>query len=131
MNKLTNGDDLNGVTIGLYIYLSEENNPYDSSIEYVHTRITYNYDKTKVRYRVVGINKDGSIKVERADVLRDLPDTISIEMEYPYHTIIMIMGRLLVVVYIRWHLMLPDVIIITVLSLKKEVANLIMMKVKI
>jgi len=85
--KLKNGDDLNGVTIGSYIYLSEENNPYDSSIEYVHTRITYNYDKTKVRYRVVGINKDGSIKVERADVLRDLPDTISIRngISIPYY----------------------------------------------
>ena len=58
--KLTTGDDLNGVTVGSYIYLSEENNPYNAPLEKVTSVLNYNYNKKKVRYRVVGVNNEGS-----------------------------------------------------------------------
>ena len=85
--KYTNGDNLNSVTIGSYIYLSEENNLYITPTENVTSRLNYSYDKTKVRYRVIGISNDGSIKVQRSDVLRNLPNTIAMNggLYIPYY----------------------------------------------
>jgi len=42
--KLKKGYSLNGVTIGSYIYLSEENNPNNSTIEYITSRLNYSYN---------------------------------------------------------------------------------------
>ncbi|MDD3187228.1 MAG: prepilin-type N-terminal cleavage/methylation domain-containing protein [Bacilli bacterium] len=72
---------LNMVTIGSYVYISEENNPYTTTTENVTDNISYTYDKTKVRYRVIGINNDGSTKLQRADILRGLPSTIAINSD--------------------------------------------------
>ncbi|MDD3187293.1 MAG: prepilin-type N-terminal cleavage/methylation domain-containing protein [Bacilli bacterium] len=71
-------DLLNTVTIGSYVYISEENNPNTTTMETVTDNISYTYDKTKVRYRVIGINADGSIKLQRADILRNLSTSIAI-----------------------------------------------------
>ncbi|MDD3187420.1 MAG: prepilin-type N-terminal cleavage/methylation domain-containing protein [Bacilli bacterium] len=71
-------DLLNTVTIGSYVYISEENNPNTTTTETVTDNISYTYDKTKVRYRVISINDNGSIKLQRADVLRNLSSTIAI-----------------------------------------------------
>ena len=77
---------LSGVTIGSYIYLDESNNPYTVTTEYVTDNINYAYDKTKVRYRVIGINSDGTVRVERTDILRNLPSSISTNSDWiiPY-----------------------------------------------
>ena len=69
---------LNQATIGEYIYLDEGKNPYTTPTENVVNGISYTYNKNKVRYRIIDILNDGSIKVERADVLRNLPNTIAI-----------------------------------------------------
>ncbi len=85
----TSGDYLNTVAVGSYIYISETNTPSTNTTEYVTSRISYTYDKTKVRYRVIGINADGTIKVQRSDILRGLASTIAISsnMYVPYYYI--------------------------------------------
>ena len=69
---------LNLGKIGDYVYLDESNNPYVSEFteSYVN-KVSNKTSTSKVRYRIVEVNNDGSIKVERADVLRNLPTTIS------------------------------------------------------
>ena len=65
--------------VGDYVYLDESNNPYVTEFteSYVN-KVSNKTSTSKVRYRIVEINSDGSIKVERADVLRNLPDTVAI-----------------------------------------------------
>lgn len=69
---------VNTATIGEYIYLSEENAPSGSHSNRIVNGYTTSYDKNKVAYRIVDINSDGSIKVQRADILRGLDSNISI-----------------------------------------------------
>ena len=78
---------LNQATIGEYIYLDEGNNPNTTSTETVVNGLSYTYNKNQVRYRIIDILEDGSIKVERADVLRNLPDTVAISsgIYVPYY----------------------------------------------
>jgi hypothetical protein len=71
-------NNLSGAAIGSYLYLNESNNPYTTTNEIVTSRLSYTYDKTKVRYRVVGINGDGSVKVERAALLMGLQSPVAI-----------------------------------------------------
>ncbi len=74
---LTSGENLNEAQIGSYIYISEENSPSTITTIQATSRIIYAYDKTKVRYRIIGISETG-IKVERADVLKGLASNIAI-----------------------------------------------------
>ena len=48
------------------------------NFKYVARDLKYNTTKDRVRYRVVKKNADGTVKVERADVLKNLPNTIAI-----------------------------------------------------
>ena len=68
---------LNQVTIGEYIYLSEENAPSGNHASMIVNGYSITYDKTKVAYRIIDILEDGSIKVERADVLKGLDSSVS------------------------------------------------------
>ena len=73
---------LNLGKVGDYVYLDESNNPYISStdvksIDQYIKNISIFTTKDKVRYRIVNINSDGSVKLERANVLENLPNTIS------------------------------------------------------
>ena len=76
--KASNGSKINKVKVGDYIYLDESNNPNTFTREYVTNGLYYDTTKDKVRYRVVKKNSDGTVKVERADVLRNLPNTVAI-----------------------------------------------------
>ena len=77
--NLNKNTKLNLGKVGDYIYLDESNNPYVTEINETYVNKVSNKTSTsKVRYRIVEINSDGSIKVERADVLRNLPDTVAI-----------------------------------------------------
>ena len=76
--KTNIGSKINSVKVGDYIYLDESNNPNTFTEEYIARDLKYTTTKDKVRYRVVKKNSDGTVKVERADVLKNLPDTISI-----------------------------------------------------
>ena len=76
--NLNKNTKLNLGKVGDYVYLDESNNPYVTEINETYVNKVSNKTSTsKVRYRIVEINSDGSIKVERADVLRNLPTTIS------------------------------------------------------
>ena len=85
--ELKQGDNLNNAKVGEYIYLNESNNPNTFSNETVLKGITYNATKDKVRYRIVKINTDGTVKLLRADVLRNLSNTIATRNNYniPYY----------------------------------------------
>ena len=69
---------LNQVTIGEYIYLDEGNAPEGNHSNRIVNGYSITYNKNKVQYRVIDILEDGSIKVERADILRGLDSTVSI-----------------------------------------------------
>ena len=69
---------LNQVTIGEYIYLDEENAPEGNHANRIVNGYSITYNKNKVQYRVIDILEDGSIKVERADILRGLDSNVSI-----------------------------------------------------
>ena len=76
--SLKENTKLNLGKVGDYIYLDESNNPYVTELNETYVNKVSNKTSTsKVRYRIVEINSDGSIKIERADVLRNLPTTIS------------------------------------------------------
>ncbi len=76
--SLKENKKLNLGKVGDYVYLDESNNPYVKEITETYVNKVSNKTSTlKVRYRIVNINDDGSIKLERADVLRNLPNTIS------------------------------------------------------
>ena len=74
--NLNTNDKLNLAKVGDYIYLDESNGPSNSFTEYTATKVYRTTTKDKVRYRIVSINNDGSIKIERADILRNLPSTV-------------------------------------------------------
>lgn len=77
--KAGSNSKINSVKVGDYVYLDESKNPNTFTSEYVARDLKYETTKDKVRYRVVKKNSDGTVKLERADVLRNLPnDTISI-----------------------------------------------------
>ena len=77
-NEYEEGTKLSDVTIGEYIYLDEGNAPIGNHSSKIVNGYNITYDKNKVAYRIIDILEDGSIKVERADVLRELDDNISI-----------------------------------------------------
>ncbi len=81
------GDNLNTAIVGSYIYLNEEDTPSTATTESVNSRISYDYDKTKVRYRVIGINSDGTIKIQRANIFEEIPSTIAVNWNrnIPYY----------------------------------------------
>ncbi len=85
--KAGSNSKINKVKVGDYVYLDESNNPNTFTYEYVARDLKYNTTKDKVRYRVVKKNSDGTVKVERADVLRNLPSTIAISsgIYVPYY----------------------------------------------
>ena len=74
--SLNPNDKLNLAKVGDYIYLDESNGPSNSFTEYTATKVYRTTTKDKVRYRIVSINNDGSIKIERADILRNLPSGV-------------------------------------------------------
>ena len=77
--SLKENKKLNLGKVGDYVYLDESNNPYVTEINETYVNKVSNKTSTsKVRYRIVNINEDGSIKVERADVLRNLPNTVAV-----------------------------------------------------
>ena len=76
--SLKENTKLNLGKVGDYVYLDESNNPYVTEINETYINKVSNKTSTsKVRYRIVSINSDGSIKLERAYILRNLPNTIS------------------------------------------------------
>ena len=88
--NLNKNTKLNLGKVGDYVYLDESNNPYVTEFTELYVNKVSNKTSTsKVRYRIVEINSDGSIKVERADVLRNLPNTIasSTGISIPFYSI--------------------------------------------
>ena len=87
--SLKENTKLNLGKVGDYIYLDESNNPYVTEINETYVNKVSNKTSTsKVRYRIVEINNDGSVKVERADVLKNLPDKIAKSTMYiPFYSI--------------------------------------------
>ena len=78
--SLKENTKLNLGKVGDYVYIDESNNPYVTEFTELYVNKVSNKTSTsKVRYRIVEINSDGSIKVERADVLRNLPDTVAMK----------------------------------------------------
>ena len=76
--SLKENTKLNLGKVGDYIYLDESNNPYVTEINEIYMKKISNKTSTsKVRYRIVEINNNGSIKMERVDVLKNLPNTIA------------------------------------------------------
>ena len=80
--NLKENTKLNLGKVGDYVYLDESNNPYISStdvksVDQYIKNVSIFTTKDKVRYRIVNINNDGSVKLERANVLGNLPNTIS------------------------------------------------------
>jgi len=64
--------------VGNYVYLDESNNPYSSSIEEILlSGVKETVSTDKVRYRIVKINDDGSVKLIRASILTGLPSDIA------------------------------------------------------
>ena len=87
--SLDKNQKLNLGKVGDYVYMDESNNPYVEEIEETYISKVINKTPTdKVRYRIVNINSDGSIKLERVDVLRNLPSTISIyKRNIPFYSL--------------------------------------------
>ena len=78
---------LNGAKVGDYVYLDESKNPYTFTEETVARDVKYSTTKDKARYRIVSKEVDGMTKIERADILRNLPNTIVINNNFnvPYY----------------------------------------------
>ncbi len=76
--EYTKDTALNQVTIGEYIYLDEGNAPSGNHASAIVNGYGITYNKNKVQYRVIDILNDGNIKVERADILRELDSNVSI-----------------------------------------------------
>ena len=74
--NLNANDRLNLAKVGDYIYLNESNGPANSFTEVTARSVQRTITSDKVRYRIVSINNDGSIKIERADILRNLPSGV-------------------------------------------------------
>ena len=78
--SLKENKKLNLGKVGDYVYLDESNNPYAQEITETYVNKVSNKTSTsKVRYRIANINNDGSIRLERADILRNLPNNITVE----------------------------------------------------
>ena len=74
--SLNVNNKLNLAKVGDYIYLDESNGPANSFTESTAKKVLITTTKDKVRYRIVNINDDGSIKIERANILRNLPSGV-------------------------------------------------------
>ena len=83
----SSGSKIENVKVGDYVYLEESKNPNTFTSETIASGVSYSASKDNVRYRVVKKNADGSVKVERADVLRNLPNTVAIssKMYVPFY----------------------------------------------
>ena len=84
---LDTDNNLNNAKVGDYVYLDESKNPYTFTEETIARDLKYNTTKDKVRYRIVSKETDGTTKIERADILRNLPNTIAMNSGYnvPYY----------------------------------------------
>ena len=84
---LDTDNNINTAKVGDYVYLDESKNPYTFTEETVARDLTYNTTKDKVRYRIVAKETDGTTKLQRADILRNLPNTIAANNGYnvPYY----------------------------------------------
>ena len=80
-------NNVNNAKVGDYVYLDESKNPYTFTEELVARDLIYSTTKDKVRYRIVSKETDGTTKVERADILRNLPNEIAINnfLYMPYY----------------------------------------------
>ena len=80
-------NNVNTAKVGDYVYLDESKNPYSFSSQYVARDLKYSTTKDKVLYRIVAKEADGTTKIERADILRNLPNTIATNSGYnvPYY----------------------------------------------
>ena len=76
---LDTDNNVNTAKVGDYVYLDESKNPYTFTEETIARDLKYNTTKDKVRYRIVSKEIDGTTKIERADVLRSLPNTIAVD----------------------------------------------------
>ena len=88
--NLNKNTKLNLGKVGDYVYLDESNNPYATEINEAYINKVSNKTSTsKVRYRIVEINSDGSIRVERSYILSNLPNTISVSSDIyiPFYSI--------------------------------------------
>ena len=72
------GSFVNNINVGDFVYLDESNNPFYYYSDQINKDVAIPSSKDKVRYRVVDINEDGSIKVQRTDILRNMSDDIAI-----------------------------------------------------
>ena len=79
---LDTDNNVNTAKVGDYVYLDESKNPYTFTEETVARDLKYSTTKNKVRYRIVAKEADGTTKVERADILRNLPTTMTISNGY-------------------------------------------------
>ena len=84
---LDTDNNVNGAKVGDYVYLDESKNPYTFTEETIARDLKYTTTKDKVRYRIVAKEADGMTKIERADILRNLPNTIAIgsSIYVPYY----------------------------------------------
>ena len=84
---LDTDNNVNNAKVGDYVYLDESKNPYTFTEETVARDLKYNTTKDKVRYRIVSKEADGTTKIQRADILRSLPNTIAINsgLYVPYY----------------------------------------------
>ena len=84
---LDTDNNINTAKVGDYVYLDESKNPYTFTEETVARDLKYTTTKDKVRYRIVSKETDGTTKIQRADILRNLPNTIAINSGYnvPYY----------------------------------------------
>ena len=84
---LDTDNDVNNAKVGDYVYLDESKNPNPFTEETIARDLKYSTTKDKARYRIVAKEEDGTIKVERADVLRNLPNTIAMNsgIYLPYY----------------------------------------------
>lgn len=77
---------LNLGKVGDYVYIDESNNPYVKEIDETYiANITNKTTTDKTRYRIVNINEDGSVKLERADIIRTA--TSSTNPYIPFYSI--------------------------------------------
>ena len=79
---LDTDNNINNAKVGDYVYLDESKNPNTFTEELVARDLKYNTTKDKVRYRIVATEADGTTKIERVDILRNLPNTIAINSGY-------------------------------------------------
>lgn len=85
--RVTPNEKISKAQVGDYVYLEESNNPNPYTNETVVHDVNYSTTKEKVRYRIVKKNKDGTVKIERADILKNMPSTTAQNNQYiPYYS---------------------------------------------